>query len=167
MPVDLFTPATDPALNCDAYLIDTSRTVRPLNLEPLVPAATVVEALLERLVLMGRSLYDVAEHTFALFFTRRGSELVIAPTEPYHEGVIRTLLAVLGEFGEVATGSDIRVDETEFEPLLAYERGKVSFFIGPRTAEWRPLAGNRGLRILSATLAHDPGGEIDLPEVTS
>ena len=41
--MDLFTPATDRAQHCDAYLIDTSRSVRPLRLEALTPAETVIE----------------------------------------------------------------------------------------------------------------------------
>lgn len=161
--MDLFTPGTHTALNCDAYLIDTGRKARLFRLEPLVPAVTVVEALLDRVVLMGRSLHDVAEQTFALFF---GGTFTVAVTEPVHDGVATTLRAVLAEYGPVSGGEPVDLASSGLEPLLAYERGTVSFFLGEATRAWLPLAGNRGLRILAASLSHSTDTDIELPEVT-
>ena len=164
--MDLFTPATHTSLNCDAYLIDTDRRARPLCLRPLVPHVTIVEALLDRVMLMGRSLHDGAEQTFGVFVGLGEKEFVVAPTEPFHAGVASTLRSVLLEYGPVSDNEPVDLATSGLEPLLAYERGAVSFFLGGATRDWLPLAGNRGLRIRAATLSHSTDTDLELPEVT-
>ena len=152
----LFTPATDRALNCDAYLIDTARPARLLRCAIDAP---VIDAVLEAVVLMGRSLYDVRDETFALFC---GPD-ALAVSAPVHPGV---LSLVRGALGNPAAPEDGELWSLGLDPLLGYERGTVSFFLGPRTRPWVSLAGQRGLRILSATTAHQPDADVfvgDLP----
>ena len=89
--MSLFTPVRHVALHCDAYLIDTSRVVRPLRVELATPPDLAVEALLDRVLLMGRSLSEVRDRTFALFGKLEGDVLVVAPTGPFHDGVLGAL----------------------------------------------------------------------------
>lgn len=161
-PVDLFLPVRDDALCTDAYLIDTYRRARPLGVDLVVPAEAIVEALLDRVVLMGRSPWDVRDHTFAVFGARDAGRFEIAVTEPYHAGVLAALRDTLAEFGPVATAPDAPLHEGARFPLLAYERGRVGFFDGPHTRAFVPLAGRRGVRILGSALAHAPHGDLEL-----
>lgn len=155
----LFTPARDRALNCDAYLVDSSRIVRPLRVALLTPAEPLVDDLVGRVMLMGRSLYGVRNQTFALFAGERGNGFAVAPTAPFHEGVLATLRDTLADYGTVDTEPDLPAFGSGLDPLLAYERGRVSFFDSLATHGWLGVAGRRGLRVLSVTLSHAPGDD--------
>ncbi len=158
----LFTPARDMALFRDAYLIDTARLARPLEVALAAPAGDLIDALLDRVLLMGRSLHEVRQHTFALFAGERCGAFVVAPSEPFHDGIVASLRDLLADFGEVRTGADEPLDACGLCPLLAYEAGRVSFFDSPGTRRWLALAGRRGLRILGATLAHEPLVDLEI-----
>ena len=163
----LFTPAFHRMLHRDAYLVDTSRKVRPLVLEHAPDPAPVVAPLLERVHLMGKSFYAVRNRTFALFAAHRDGSFAVAPTEPFHDGVVAALQDALAAFGPVRRGEDAPADA--FTPLLAYERGAVAFFETPDTRAWAPLAGRRGLRVLAATPTHAPDADVyvgDVPAAT-
>jgi hypothetical protein len=162
--VRLFTEARDAALHCDAYLVDTARLARPFVLEGARGREAVIDELLGRVVLMGRSLYAVRERTFALF-CGDGKDLVVAPTEPFHEDVLAVLRDALAGFGAVRVEADLRLDRSGLFPLVAYERGRVSFFDSRETRAFVPLAGRRGLRILAATCAHAPAPHVLVGDV--
>lgn len=155
----LFTPAFDTALGCDAYLVDTGREARLLHLSTTAPIEGVIAEILDRTVLMGRSLFDVRALTFALF---AGGEFTLAMSEPASDGAFSMLRDALAAFGPVTAGGACRLEETDLVPLLAYEEGKVSFFDSAPTRPWRRLAGNRGLRILAATPSHDPDPDVEI-----
>lgn len=156
----LFTEARDVTLGCDAYLIDSRRLARPLAVEAVTPREPIVEELLDRVVLMGRSLYAVRNKTFALFCGLRERAFVVAVTAPFHEGVLAVLGDALRGFGAVRREADEPADRNGLHPLLAYERGRVSFFDSRETRPWVPFAGRRGLRILAATCAHAPAPDV-------
>lgn len=158
--VALFTPAFDTALGCDAYLVDTERAARPLHLSTELPTERIVAEILDRTVLMGRSLFEVRGMTFALFVGP--DPFTLAMSEPVADGVLSMLRDTLACFGAVADGADIRLEQAALVPLLAYEEGKVSFFDSAETRPWRALAGNRGLRILAATPTHDPDPDVEI-----
>ena len=162
--VSLFTPAFDTALCCDAYLVDTARAARPIHLESAAPAERVVAEILDRTVLMGRSLFDVRGMTFALFVGRDEERFTLAMTEPVADGVLSMLRDALSSFGRAETGADCALEDAGLHPLLAYEEGRVSFFDSAATRAWRNLAGKRGLRILSATPSHDPDPDVEIRE---
>jgi hypothetical protein len=124
----------------------------------------VIDELLGRVVLMGRSLYAVRERTFALF-CGGGQDLVVAPTEPFHDDVLAVVRDALGGFGAVREEPDLPLDRSGLFPLLAYERGRVSFFDSRETRAWVPLAGRRGLRVLAATCAHAPAPHVLVGDV--
>lgn len=159
--MSLFTPAFDTALSCDAYLVDTERAARTLRLAGPAPEAAV-GAILDRTVLMGRSLFEVRGLTFAVFV--RPDPFALAISEPVSEGVVSMLRDTLAAFGPVRADGPGRLDEADLAPLLAYEEGRVSFFDSETTRPWRRLAGNRGLRILAATVAHDPDPDVEIRE---
>ncbi|MEM8885428.1 MAG: hypothetical protein AAGD14_15280 [Planctomycetota bacterium] len=159
----LFTPAYDTALDCDAYLVDTTGPARRLRLRTELPVKRVVDEILERTVLMGRSLFDVRGRTFALF-VGADDGFSLAMSDIGAEGVWAMLLDALTAFGPVDVDPDATLEESGLHPLLAYEEGRVSFFDSAPTRPWRVLAGNRGLRILSATLSHDPDPDVEIRE---
>jgi hypothetical protein len=165
--VQLFTPATDRRLNCDAYIVDSARPVRPLTLRRLTPVEPIVEALVDRVVMMGRSVQAVREKTFALFVGLRDESFVAAPTGPLDEGVLAALRDELLAFGEVETGVDLMASATGLSPLLAYERGTVTFLDTPETHAFLPLVGRRGLRVAAATLSHAPAAEVYVGGLTA
>ena len=160
----LFTPATNRALNCDAYVIDTRRMARPLRLGLLTPAVAVVEALLERVALMGKSVYAVRNRTFALFFRVDDGGFLLASTEPFHDGVQAALRDALANFGEVEEGEDFVLEDCGLSPLLSYERGRVALFDVAATRDWLSLAGRRGMRILAATTTDAPDPDVFVDE---
>lgn len=160
--MSLFTPVRHVALHCDAYLIDTSRSVRPLRVELATPAGLAIEALLDRVLLMGRSLSEVRDQTFALFGRVESGELTVAPTAPFHDGVLGALRDTLAEFGAVTTGADTTAEASGLPALLAYERGRVSFFDAAPTRAWLTHAGNRALRILAPAYSHDPDPDLEI-----
>jgi hypothetical protein len=165
--VRLFTLARDRAHQRDAYLIDSGRKARSLQIEVLTPLEAVVEALLDRVCLMGKSVYAVRNRTFALYVGERGSSFAVAVTEPFHDGVLGAIRDTLGTHGDLRAGhEDLDPGEHGFAPLLAYERGRVSFLVTAESRRWLPLAGRRGMRILSATLSRAPDPDVyvgDLP----
>jgi len=158
--VALFTPAFDTALGCDAYLVDTDRPARTLSLAGAADSAAVVAGLLDRAVLMGRSVFDVRGLTFAVF--AGGEPLSVAVSEPVPEGVVATLRDALAAFAPVEAGAPRPLADTGLAPLLAYEEGRVSFFDSAATRPWRAIAGNRGVRILAATPSHDPDPDVEI-----
>lgn len=162
----LFTPASHRALNCDAYVIDTRRLARPLRLELITPPGAVVEALLQRVALMGKSVYAVRNRTFALFFRVDEGEFVLAATEPFHDGVQAALRDTLAEFGRVEEGEDFELAGSDLSPLVAYERGRVALFDVDATRAWLSLAGSRGMRILAATTSDAPDPDVFVDEQT-
>jgi hypothetical protein len=165
--VKLFTLARDRAHERDAYLIDSGRNARSLQIEVLTPLEAVIEALLDRICLMGKSVYAVRNRTFALYVGERSGSFTAAVTEPFHDGVLGALRDTLGAFGKLrADHADLSPEESGLVPLLAYERGKVSFLDTAETHRWLPLAGRRGMRILSATMSRAPDPDVyvgDLP----
>ena len=165
--MELFTPATDRRLNCDAYILDSSRPVRPLIVRLLTPVEPVVEALLDRVLMMGRSVQEVRERTFALFAGLRDGRFVVAATGPPVEGILAALRDELRAFGDVETGPDMVAGASGLSPLLAYERGVVTFLDAPETHGFLPLVGRRGLRVVAATLSHAPAPEVHVGELTA
>ncbi|MHC4340754.1 MAG: hypothetical protein ACYSX0_11155 [Planctomycetota bacterium] len=157
----LFTLARDRAHERDAYLIDSGRKARSLQVEVLTPLETVVETLLDRVSLIGKSVYAVRNRMFALYIGERNGSFRAAVTEPFHNGVMGALRDTLGAFGKLlADHEDLDPGEHGLAPLLAYERGKVSFLDTAETHQWLPLAGRRGMRILSATLSRAPDPDV-------
>ena len=127
----------------------------------LTPLEPVIDALLDRTSLMGKSVYSVRNRTFAVFIGEQSGRLTVSVTEPFHEGVMGVLRDTLESFGKVrAPAEDRTVEESGHSPLLAYERGRVSFLDTAETHRWLRLAGRRAMRIVSATLSHAPGAEI-------
>jgi len=165
--VKLFTPGHHRDLHCDACLVDTARRARPLRLRRLVDLAQVVDALLDRVALMGKSVYAVRNRTFALFFEDRNGVLTLAVTEPYHEGVQGALRDVLSGFGPVHQPEDLDLHDSTLEPLLAYERGAVSVFDTPATRGLLSSAGRRGLRIQACTTTRRPDDAIEIDGVAA
>lgn len=154
----LFTHARHRTLHCDAYVVDASRAVRTLAVEPALSLEQVVEACLERTLLMGRSLHGVRDETFAVFAGASGGAFTLALTAPCHAGALGALHDTLAAFGPVTEGR--RETAAGLFPLLAYEAGRVSFFDSPDTRPWVRLAGRRGVRILAATTNVDPDPDV-------
>jgi hypothetical protein len=150
----LFTMAHHQGLHCDAYLIDSDRSARPLVVTTAGPLEPVVDAILDRVVLMSRSLHAVRERTFGLFFAVRGHDFVIAPAYPFYASIYSSLRDVLEGFGKVRRAPDERLGDDALEPLLAFEDGIVSFIVGPTTRPWVKLASRRGLAIVAGVWTH-------------
>jgi hypothetical protein len=148
----MFLPAYHRGLSCDAFLVDGSERARTLRLDGDAPEASVVDALLGRVVLMSRSLYDVRRHTFGLFCARRDGRFVLAQA-PDDPAVLSSLEEALGEFGRVERGPPEPL--VGFAPLLAYVSGCVSFLRGPDTRAFERLAARRGLPIAAAVWSHE------------
>ena len=165
--MQLFTPAWHNGLHCDAFLIDTSRKVRPLVLDLLTLENAVIEAILARVVLMGRSLHAVRHKTFGLFFARRDGQFVLGPAYPFYASIFSDLQEALEKFGRVRTEADEDLRDGELSPLIAYVEGQISFFDSPQTRPWVKLAGRRGLRIVAPALAHAPADDVFVGEVSA
>jgi hypothetical protein len=163
--VRLFTPAQHRALHCDAVIVDTSRLVRPMVLRADAPADVVVDELLDRVVLMGKSVYAVRNRTFALLAGEHDGGFAVAPTEPFHAGVAGAIRDALARFGPVVDAGDVAAHATGLAPLLAYERGQLCFLDAPGTRAWRAIAGRRGLRIAAAAATHAPDPEVFVGEL--
>lgn len=158
--MQLFTPARDEALHCDAYLIDSNRRVRPLILDALTPLERIVEAVLDRVFLMSRSLHAVRHKTFGLFCAWREDQFILGPAYPFYASIFGDLRETLEKFGRVRVGEDEDLRDDELHPLIAYVDGQVSFFDSPATRPWLKLAGRRGLRIVVPALAHKAGDDV-------
>lgn len=164
--MQLFTPARHEALHCDAYLIDSNRRVRPLMLDALTPLETIVDAVLDRVFLMSRSLHAVRHKTFGLFFAWRENQFILGPAYPFYASIFGDLREALEKFGQVRVGEDEDLRDEELHPLIAYVDGLVSFFDSPATRPWMKLAGRRGLRIVVPALAHAAGDDVSVDGVS-
>lgn len=97
----MFTPAFHRGFSCDALVIDAESSAVPLVLDADAPETTVVDAVLERVVLMSRSLHDVRRSTFGLFCGHRDGRLLLAPaasgpaTIPFQRLAARRGLAIV------------------------------------------------------------------------
>jgi hypothetical protein len=160
--VTLFTPAFDTSLCCDAYLVDTQREASVLHIAT-EQSARVVEEVLDRTVLMGRSMFDVRGLTFALFVARASGRFSVAMTHPVAAGALSMLRHTLAQFGPLEE-AEVPLEDSGLHPLLAYEEGTVSFFDSAATRDWRAIAGKRGMRILSSTPTHDPDPDVEIRE---
>jgi len=160
--VRLFTPARDRALCRDALLIDTRRLARPLFLDAATPLEPVVEALLDRIALMGRSPLPVRGHAFALFFGAREGRSLFALTEPFHDGLVAALLDALAAFGAARAGGAEHLAAAALTPLLGLHEGRVVFFDSLATRPFHVLARRRSLRILGATPSHAPDRDVEV-----
>jgi hypothetical protein len=158
--VQLFTQARHEALHSDAYLIDSNRRVRPLVLDALTPLETIVDGVLDRVLLMSRSLHAVRHKIFGLFFAWREGQFVLGPAYPFYASIFGDLQETLERFGQVRTGEDEDLRDDELHPLIAYVDGQVSFFDSPETRPWLKLAGRRGLRIVVPAFTHSAGGDV-------
>jgi hypothetical protein len=158
--VKLFTPARHAALHCDAFLIDTSRKVRPLVLDVIMPLDGVIDAILDRVVLMSRSLHAVRHKTFGLFCARREDQFVLGPAYPFYASVFGDLRETLEGFGRVRVEPDEDLRDGELWPLIAYVNGQVSFFDSAETRAWVKHASRRGMRIVVPALSHAPDEDV-------
>jgi len=147
----VFTPAFHRAFSCDALVIDGESSAVPLLLETDVPEASVVDAVLERVVLMSRSLHDVRKSTFGLFCGRRDGHFLLAPASP--PPVVSAIEDALGEFGPVRRGPP--EPAKGLVPLLAFVQGRVSFLRGPGTIPFQRLAARRGISIVAPAWSHE------------
>jgi hypothetical protein len=141
----VFTPAFHRGFSCDALVIDAESAAVPLVLHADVPDADVVDAVLERVMLMSRSLHDVRRSTFGLFCGRRDGRFVLAPASP--PAVVSALEDALLEFGPVSRGAP--EPAKGLVPLLAFVGGRVSFLRGPATIPFQQLAARRGIAIVA------------------
>ena len=93
--------------------------------------------------------------------------LVIAsPGHAVAAGAFSMLRDTLGSFGPLEE-SRVSLPDSDLHPLVAYEEGRVSFFDSAATRAWRPIAGKRGLRILSVTPSHAPDPDVEIRECAS
>ncbi len=141
----MFTPAFHRAFSCDALVSHGESSAVPLVLEADAPEATVVDAVLDRVVLMSKSLHDIRRSTFGLFCGRRDGRFVLAPASP--PAVVSALEDALKEFGPVRRGTP--EPAKGLVPLLAFVAGRVSFLRGPATLPFQRLAARRGLAIVA------------------
>lgn len=141
----MFTPAFHRAFSCDALVIDGESSAVPLVLETEAPETDVVDAVLERVVLMSRSLHDVRRSTFGLFCGRRDGRFLLAPASS--AAVVSALEDAMAEFGPVRRGAP--EPARGLVPLLAFVSGRVSFLRGPATIPFQRLAARRGLAIVA------------------
>ncbi len=145
----MFTPAFHRGFSCDALVIDGASDAVPLVLDSDAPEADVVDAVLERVVLMSRSLHDVP--TFGLFCGRRDGRFLLAPASS--PAVVSALEDALLEFGPVRRGDP--EPAKGLVPLLAFVSGRVSFLRGPQTLPFQRLAARRGLAIVAPAWSHE------------
>lgn len=133
------------AFSCDALVIDQESSAVPLVLEGDIPESEVVDAVLDRVVLMSKSLHDVRTSTFGVFLGRRDGRLLLAPAAT--PAVVSALEDALLAFGPVRRDAPEPVKE--HAPLLAFVQGRVSFLRGPRTLAFQRSAARRGLPIVA------------------
>lgn len=141
----MFTPAFHRAFSCDALVIDGESSAVPLVLEADAPETDIVDAVLDRVVLMSRSLHDVRTSTFGLFCGHRDGRFLLAPASP--APVVSALEDALLEFGPVRRGPP--EPAKGLVPLLAFVAGRVSFLRGPLTIPFQRLAARKGLAIVA------------------
>jgi len=158
--VRLFTPARHRTLFRDALLVDATRRVRPFVAAPDAPPDPLFASVLDRVVLMGRSLFDVADHTLCVYAGFLDERAVLAPTEPFREGVLATLRDALRDFGAVEEHPEAEAAETTLVPWLAYERGRVTVLDTPVMRPWLRLAVRHGLRVAAATRTDAPDPDV-------
>ncbi len=159
----LFTAAHDRKLVCDALLVDTDRTLRPLAATLDESEGSVTELLacvLDRVVLMGRSLHAVRDRTFCVFAGRRQQGWHVALTEPYHAGVIDALKDALRDFGAVTQLIDIAAHASDLAPWLAFQSGVVTVLNTPTLRPYNKLAARHGLRVAAAATTHAPDADV-------
>lgn len=147
----MFTPGFHRAFSCDALVIDGESPAVPLLLDADAPEADVVDAVLDRVVLMSKSLHEVRRSTFGLFWGRRQGRLVIAPSSP--AAVVSALEDAMAGFGPVRRGPP--EPAKGLVPLLAFVEGRVSFLRGPSTLPFQRLAARRGLAIVAPAWSHE------------
>ena len=161
--VALFSSAFDTSRNCDAYLVDSERAGRAITVRTDAPGASVVDEVVGRAVLMSRNLHRTeGEEIFALFAGAGSERFTLAVSDPVSVPAYSMLRDALGSFGSIEEETDVRLDEVDLAPLLAYENGRVSFFDWAGTRDWRDVAGRRGLRMLSCTPSHDPDPDVEV-----
>jgi hypothetical protein len=149
--VTVFTPAFHRAFSCDALVIDGESHAVPLVLDADAPEAEVVDAVLDRVVLMSKSLHDIRRTTFGLFCGRRDGRFLLAPASP--AAVVSALEDALLEFGPVRRGAP--EPARGLVPLLAFVDGRVSFLRGPATLPFQRLAARKGLAIVAPAWSHE------------
>jgi len=147
----VFEPAFHRAFSCDALVIDGESPAVPLLLDADAPEADVVDAVLDRVVLMSKSLHDVRRSTFGLFWGRRQGHLVLAPASP--AAVVSALEDAMAAFGPVRRGAP--EPAKGLVPLLAFVEGRVSFLRGQATLPFQRLAARRGLAIVAPAWSHE------------
>jgi hypothetical protein len=150
----VFKPAFHRAFSCDAFVIDGESSAVPLVLDADAPDTDVVDAVLERVVLMSRSLHDVRQSTFGLFCGRRDGRLLLAPAAA--AAVVSAVEDALSEFGPVRRGPP--EPARGLVPLLAFVAGRVSFLRGPATIPFQRLAARRGLAIVAPAWSEEELG---------
>lgn len=141
----MFKPAFHRGFSCDAFVIDGESVAVPLVLETEAPEADVVDALLDRVVLMSRSLHDVRKSTFGLFCGRRDGRFLLAPAAG--AAVVSAIEDALLEFGPVTRGEP--EPARGLVPLLAFVEGRVSFLRDAATIPFQRLAAKKGLPIVA------------------
>jgi len=149
--VAVFTPGFHRSFSCDALVIDGESHAVPLVLDADAPEADVVDAVLDRVVLMSKSLHDVRRATFGLFLGRRDGRLLLAPAAA--PAVVSALEDAMSGFGPVRRGAP--EPAKGLVPLLAFLEGRVSFLRGPSTIPFQRLAARRGLRIVAPAWSHE------------
>ena len=159
----LFYSAYDTSRNCDAYLVDSERGGRAVTVLTEALGVSVVDEVVGRAVLMSRNVHLAGcEETFALFASATSERFTLAVSDPVAVPTYSMLRDALRSFGVIESEADVRLDEADLAPLLAYENGRVSFFDSVRTRDWRDVAGRRGLRMLSCTPSHDPDPDVEV-----
>jgi hypothetical protein len=147
----VFTAAYHRTFSCDALVIDGESSAVPLMLDAEAHEADVVDAVLDRVVLMSRSIHDVRRSTFGLFLGRRDGRFLLAAASP--AAVVSALEDAMAEFGPVRRGAP--EPARGLVPLLAFVEGRVSFLRGPSTLPFQRLAARKGLAIVAPAWSHE------------
>jgi hypothetical protein len=150
----VFTPGFHRQLSSDALVIDRASSAVPLVLDSDAPPEGVVEVVLDRVVLMSRSLSDIRRSTFGVFCGSRDGRFLLAPASP--PAVVSALEDALAEFGPVRRGEP--EPAAGLVPLLAFVQGRVSFLRGPGTLPYQRLAARKGLAIVAPAWSHEELG---------
>lgn len=141
----VFASAFHKGFSCDALVIDGESSAVPLVLDSDAPEAMVVDAVLDRVVLMSKSLHDVRRATFGIFCARRDGRFLVAAASP--PAVVSAIEDALSEFGPVSRGPP--EPAKGLVPLLAFVAGRVSFLRGPGTLPFQQLFARRGVAIVA------------------
>jgi hypothetical protein len=141
----VFTSAFHRGFSCDALVIDGDTPAVPLVLEADAADGAVIDAVLDRVVLMSRSLHDVRRSTFGLFCGRRDGRFLLASASA--PPVVSALEDAMAAFGPVRRGA--AEPARGLVPLLAFVEGRVSFLRSPLTIPFQRLAARRGLAIVA------------------